>query len=352
MTRVTIKDVADLAGVSTATVSNALNRPHKLSRKTLTRVRTAIKESGYVSDETARLLRVGVGRAVGVLVYDTANPLYAQILTGIEDESAANDLFALVCNTNGRSGREEDYVRFLEAQRVRGLVILPAGEVPESALGAHERGTPLVLLGETTKASPFSTVSGDDTRGGKMATAHLLQTGRRRIAFVGGPLSVPQLRNRLAGARSALPEFNGQAELEVIELDAHTEQAGRRAARQLLARAPQDRPDAVQAGNDLIAAGILHELLLAPSIRVPDDIAVIGYDDLPLAETAAVPLTTVRHPAVLMGRMALDLLIREIDSRDEGPPRHLIYVPELVVRDSTLPWPVATDLRAAATEDA
>jgi LacI family transcriptional regulator len=334
MNRVTLRDVAQRADVSTATVSNALNRPERLSRKTLQRVRAAIQETGYVSDETAKLLRVGVSKSIGVIVSDSGNPFYAELLHGLEDAASAHGLFVLHANSNGSLTREADYVRFMESQRVRGLILAPFGDVPEAVLEMAERGTPFVVLGEAAEDAGFPTVSGDDTRGGMIAARHLLSLGRRRIAFVGGPLSVPQVANRLSGARMALNEMDA-ASFEVIETPGHGVADGVEAGRRILQRKPEDRPDAIQAANDLLAIGLAQSLSRDPSARIPADIALIGYDDVPFAASAIVPLSTVRHPGALIGKTAIDLLLSELDEPADAYRRHLVFLPELIVREST-----------------
>lgn len=334
MNRVTLRDVALRAGVSTATISNALNRPELLSKKTLQHVRAAIDAAGYITDDTAKQLRVGVSRSIGVIVSDTGNPFYAELLHGLEDAAAAQGLYVLHANSNGSLEREADYVRFMESQRVRGLILAPSGSVPDAVLEMAERGTPFVVLGETTDDASYPTVSGDDTRGGTLAAKHLVDRGRRHIAFVGGPLSVPQLANRLSGARNATRDTDG-VQFEVIETDDHTVAAGMRAGEAILARPAAERPDALQAGNDLLAIGLVQALTASGGVRVPEDIAIIGYDDVPFAASAVVPLSTVRHPGPLIGRTALDLLLSELDEPNSTYRRHLVFLPELVVREST-----------------
>jgi LacI family transcriptional regulator len=335
MRRVTLRDVAERANVSTATVSNALNRPEMLTRKTLQRVQAAISETGYVSDETAKLLRVGVSKSVGVIVSDSGNPFFAELLHGVEDAAITHGLFVLHANSNGSASREADYIKFMESQRVRGLILAPSGDVPDAVREMADRGTPFVVLGEAVGDTSFPTVSGDDTRGGMIAARHLLDLGRRRIAFVGGPLTVHQLANRLTGASAAVGQV-ADATFEVIETDEHTVAAGVHVGEQLLRRSPENRPDAIQAGNDLLAIGLAQALARDPSLRVPEDVAIIGYDDVPFAASAVVPLSTVRHPGALIGKTALDLLISEADEPADAFRRHLVFIPELVIRDSTV----------------
>lgn len=147
MARVTLRDVAELAGVSTATVSNALNRPGLLSPDTLRRVQAAVQATEYVADDAAKLLRVGTSRSIGVLVSDSGNPFFAELIRGIERAAAVHGLFVLLANSNGDPEREVDYIRFMESQRARGLILAPSGDVPDAVHGSAERGMPFVMLG-------------------------------------------------------------------------------------------------------------------------------------------------------------------------------------------------------------
>lgn len=334
MARVTLRDVAERAGVSTATVSNALNRPHLLSRSTLQRVQNAISATGYVGDDTAKQLRVGTSRSIGVLVPDTGNPFYAELIRSIDTAAARQGLYVLLSNSNDNAEREAEYVQFMQAQRARGLIFAPSSSVLPEAIRTGSREMAVVILGESRTDLAHPSVSGDDTRGGALAAAHLIARGRRRIAFAAGPFSVPQLANRLAGARSAVRDADG-VQLDVIETKGYTTADGVEAAQHILQLPPDRRPDAIQAGNDMIALGILQRLLRDGGPKVPDDIAIIGYDDSPLAASVAVPLTSIRHPAPLMGRTAVDLLLDEFAQSPGAGGRHLVFLPELIEREST-----------------
>jgi LacI family transcriptional regulator len=177
----------------------------------------------------------------------------------------------------------------------------------------------------------------DDVEGGHLAGAHLTAIGRRRLAFVGGPPSIRQVSDRLEGARRAVAATPG-ATLEVIEMTALTVLEGRRAGEAIAARTPAERPDAIFAANDLLAVGLLQALVMSGDLRVPEDIALIGYDDIDFAAATVVPLSSVRQPAALIGYTAVDLLLRELGLADDGEGPHersVLFQPELVVREST-----------------
>ena len=193
-------------------------------------------------------------------------------------------------------------------------------------------GIPAVLVDEQTDRDDVCTVSVDDVEGGYIAVAHLLARGRRRIAFVSGPLSTRQVADRLVGARRAVDEVVG-ATLEIVEAEAMTVLAGRAAGERLGER--DDRPDAVFAANDLLAVGVLQALTLLGDVRVPEDIALVGYDDIDFAAAAVVPLTSVRQPAESLGSTAVDLLLRQLEGDIDATRRHVRFEPELVTRASS-----------------
>jgi LacI family transcriptional regulator len=215
------------------------------------------------------------------------------------------------------------------------VLISPLGEITERLRQLRKRVIPAVLVDRTSADISFSSVSVDDVAGGRLAVEHLITQGRRRIAFVGGPLQIRQVVDRLAGARQAAAE-HPEVSLEVIETRALSVIEGRSAGNSVLARAADDRPDAVFAANDLIAMGVLQALNMQGALHVPRDVALIGYDDIDFASAAVVPLSSIRQPSALIGQTAVELLLDE--AKDASiPPRQIVFQPELVVRESTLP---------------
>jgi LacI family transcriptional regulator len=334
-TTVSIRDVAVRAGVSVGTVSNVLNNPGKVSPASVTRVLAAIEELGYVRNDAARQLRAGRSTTIGLVVLDVRNPFFTDVARGAEDEAATHGLSVILGNSDENIERESAYLDLFEVQRVHGVLISPYGDVGPRLARLRSRGTPAVLVDRISTDHTFSSVSVDDVAGGRLAAQHLLDTGRRRIAFAGGPFDIRQVSDRLLGARAAV-EAVPDASLEVIELAALTVLEGRRVGQALVARPPAERPDAVFAANDLVATGLLQALVMTGSLRVPHDMALIGFDDIDFASAAVVPLSSIRQPSQLIGRTAVQLLIEE--ARDPGlAPRQVIFQPELVVRASTGP---------------
>jgi len=332
---VSIRDVAERAGVSVGTVSNVLNSPGKVSPKSAARVLAAIDELGYVRNDAARQLRAGRSTTIGLIVLDVRNPFFTDLARGAEDEAAQHSLSVILGNSDENSDREAAYLDLFEEQRVHGVLISPYGDVGPRLQRLRSRGTPAVLVDRVSDDEHFSSVSVDDVAGGRIAARHLLDTGRRRLAFAGGPFDIRQVSDRFAGAR-AVVDTVPDATLEVIDVTALTVLEGRRAGQALLARPVGERPDAVFAANDLVATGLLQALVMQGSMRVPDDIALIGFDDIDFASAAVVPLSSVRQPSQLIGRTAVQLLIDEAADPSLSA-RQVVFQPELVVRASTAP---------------
>lgn len=331
-----VKDVAAAAGVSIGTVSNVLNQPDRVSAATLTRVRAAIEELGYVRNDAARQLRAGRSLSIGFIALDLANPFFAAVAKGAQERAAEEGLFVLAAASNDTPEREVAYLDHFREQRVVGVLVTPASGDPGALARLEAVGAPIVLVDRDAGDARLSSVSVDDVHGGYLAVSHLLGTGRRRVVFVGGPPTLPQVIDRLAGARRASAEVNG-SDLEYMATTELTVMAGREAAARILERDPIERPDAVFCANDLVAIGMLQGLSIIGGVRVPADIALIGYDDIDFAATAIVPLSSVRQPAVQIGRAAVELL-REQDD-DPAQPRRVRFMPELVIRESSRPSP-------------
>lgn len=328
-----VRDVARLAGVSPGTVSNALNHPEKVSERTRERVLAAIAELGFVPNNAARQLRRGTNESVGLIVLDVANPFFTSVAHGAE-RTLAEARRPLVLAQSGHSPeRERDYLDLFAEQRLSGVLITPAGDVLDRLRRLRDRGTAIVVVDRLTGEDEFSSVSVDDRLGGRLAAEHLVATGRSRVAFVGGPEELTQIRHRLGAVREVVEE-SGAGSVLHVDLPTLDVEAGRTAARRLLDLPVRERPDAVVAANDLIALGVLQTLTLA-GLSVPDDVAIVGYDDIEFAAAAAIPLTSVRQPAVEMGEVASRRLLEVIADPGSASVEHTVLQPELVVRRST-----------------
>lgn len=320
---VSVKDVAAAAGVSAGTVSNALNHPERVAPETVERVRRAIRDLGYVRNDAARQLRAGRSRSVGLIVLDMRNPFYADVARGADARAAQDGLSVLVSDSARDGERERRLVDLFAEQRASGVIATPLTADLEHFERLAQRGVPVVLVDHEGESDGLSTVSVDDRKGGRLATEHLLARGCARVAFVGGPSGLRQVRDRFAGARAAASAAG--VDLERIEIDDLTVGHGRSAGEALLRRPAGKRPDGIFAANDLVAVGLLQALTMTGGVRVPDDIALVGYDDIDFAASTVVPLTSVRQPAELLGETAIELLAQE-------PGEHVRFEPQVVVR--------------------
>jgi len=336
MSRVTtttsIKEVAKLAGVSLGTVSNVLNQPERVAESTRRRVLDAIAKLGYVRNDSARQLRAGSSRQIAIVVLDVANPFFTDVVRGAETEAENRGVMMVVCNSGEDAGRERRHLGLLEEQRIRGVLITPVDDTRTSRLEQLiKRGVPVVLVDRGSGWRNRCSVAVDDVLGGRLAGEHLVDIGHRRIAFVGGPMTIPQVADRYRGVALAM---DGAAHLTTISTPSLTAASGRTAVGELAGLPNAHRPTAVFCANDLLALGVLQEATRR-GLRVPEDIAIVGYDDIDFAAAAAVPLSSVRQPREQLGRTAAQLLLEEVEADSRHEHRHVVFQPDLIVRDSS-----------------
>jgi LacI family transcriptional regulator len=329
-----VKDVAARAGVSLGTVSNVLNRPERVSGATRAKVEEAMAELGFVRNESARQLRAGTSRTLAYVMLDAGNPFFTDVAQGIEDAAEAVGLSLLLCNSGQRGEREEQHLQLLQQQRVQGLLVTPVD--PESPLLEEIRrhGTPVVIVDRTRSDSTFCSVAVDDLLGGRLAVEHLVDRGHERVAFVGGPMTLGQVRDRLEGARAAWAAAGRPPDdLTVITTSSLDVASGREAGARLAGLPSSRRPTAAFCANDLTALGLLQHTI-GNGTKVPEQLAIVGYDDIEFAAAAAVPLSSVRQPRHELGRAAAELALDEA----QNPVHHhrqILFTPELVAREST-----------------
>jgi LacI family transcriptional regulator len=319
-------------------VSNVLNRPDAVAEGTRQRVLAVIERLGYVRSESARQLRAGHSRIIALLVLDIANPFFVEMARGAQLAAREAGLAVMVCNSAADPAEESDYLAMFAEQRVRGVLLTPTDGTGDDPGVMRHRGLPFVFADRELPSAQACSVSVDDVAGGRLAVGHLLAAGHRRVMYLSGPAHLTQSRDRHTGALAAFDEARlSRDRLTVIEAARFDVAAGRETAVRLLATAGPDRPTAVFCANDLLALGAL-QALYAAGIRVPEDIALVGYDDIDFAGAAAVPLTSVRQPAHRIGRTAAELLIEETGERAaEHVHQRIVFRPELVVRASSLP---------------
>jgi len=327
-----VKDVAALAQVSVGTVSNVLNRPDQVTPDKRKRVQAAIAQLGFVRNESARSLRSGSSRSLGMLVLDVRNPFFTDVALGAEDVAEEHKYSFILANSSEDARREQTYLDLFEEQRVQGILITPFGDVLQRLEAMHSRGIPSVLVDRLAGSEDFCSVSVDDEAGGRAAMEHLIAGGVERPAFVGGPFTLQQVADRHAGAL-AVAEAAGVS-LQLFETPNLKFERGRQIGDIIGDLRQSRRPDAVFAANDQLALGLLQSFT-AKGIRVPGEIALIGFDDIDFASQSSIPLSSVRQPRQLIGERAAQLLFDEIENPGGHGHQQIVFTPELVVRASS-----------------
>jgi LacI family transcriptional regulator len=329
----TIREVAESAGVSYATVSHVINNTRLVSPETRERVLAAMDALNYRPNALARSLRQGKTNTLGLVLPDSANPFFAEISRSIEDEAFKKGYSVFLCNTELDTQRELFYVDVLSKKQVDGIIFVAAGDQVDSLEFLVSRNMPVVMIDRNLPNVEVDAVLTDNQLGGYLATRHLLELGHKRIACIAGPSSITPSAERLIGYRKALEEAGLPYNESLILRGDYHPQSGMELTHSILEMDP--RPTAIFALNDLMALGALRAAAEA-GCSVPADLAVVGYDDLELAQYANPPLTTISQPKKEIGIQAVHLLVDRMSRKSRAPSR-LVLAPELIVRRSTQP---------------
>ncbi|WP_263105280.1 LacI family DNA-binding transcriptional regulator [Kitasatospora sp. DSM 101779] len=332
--RPTLEEVAALAGVGRGTVSRVINGSPRVSEKAREAVQAAIAELGYVPNRAARTLVTSRTDSVALVVPEAetrlfSEPYFSDIISGVSAELAETDMQLLLILVRNQRERER-LSAYLTAQRVDGVLLVSVHQDDPLPSILESLEIPSVLAGRRGDLEPLSYVHADNAGGARMAVRHLLRRGCRQVATITGPLDMEVAQARLGGYRRALEEAGRPYDEELVGLADFTEEGGRLAMRELLERRPD--LDGVFCASDLMAAGAM-QVLRAAGRRVPDQVAVIGFDDSIVARHTDPPMTSVRQPIEEMGRTMARLLLEEIAERGRAR-RQVVLATELVVRDS------------------
>lgn len=327
---VSLRDVAKAAKVSVGTVSNVLNRPEVVAPETLARVQGTIKDLGFVPNGFARHLRSGNSRTLGLIVPDVANPFFTEVARGVEDAASKRDYAVFLCNSDESATKEDRYINILIEQQVRGVLITPTDVKSDRLDAMRERGIAVTLVDREIKGRKQCSVSVDDIHGGQLGIEYLTGLGHTDIAWVCGPDSIPQVADRGAGVAKAA-KFAG-ATVETIRVSLMNTTQGEEAAKKILAL--KTIPTAIFCANDLLALGVMR-FLRENKLRIPEQVSVLGYDDIEFAASAAVPLSSISQPAYQMGVTAADLLLNECEEAETHEHQQIRFQPQLVERAST-----------------
>lgn len=326
----TVKDIARLAGVSTTTVSRVLNNHPQVSEDTRLKVQQAMAQCGYKPSQVARGLRLQASNILGLIISDIANPFFPSVVRAIEDVAYAHQYHLLLCNSNEDADREALYIDVLQAQRVAGVIISPRDEDSTRCETLIASGIPVVAMDRCLRRLEVDTVVTDNVEGSCQAVSHLLKLGHRRIGLIGGPILATTGRERQEGYRKALLEAGLQPDQRLIKIGDFKQESGYRGVCDLLAA--EDPPTAIFTSNNLMTLGALGAIR-DKGLKIPDDIALVGFDDLPWAALLVCPLTTVAQPTYDLGQIAAEMLLGRIADKDR-PIRKIKLEPTLIVRQS------------------
>ncbi|WP_206543652.1 ribose operon transcriptional repressor RbsR [Pantoea dispersa] len=327
----TMKDVARLAGVSTSTVSHVINNNRFVSEQVRDRVEQAIRELNYAPSALARSLKIKQTRTIGMLLTASSNPFYSEVVRGVENSCYERGYSLILCNTEGDEERMNRSLETLMQKRVDGLLMMcTETHLPSPDILNRYPSVPMVMMDWAPFEGRGDIIQDNALLGGELATQYLIDRGYTRIACIAGPLDKTPARLRLDGFHQAMAA-SGLAVPPGYVVDGDFEfQGGFNAMNQLLALDPP--PQAVFTSNDAMAVGVYHALYQA-GLRVPQDMAVMGYDNIELARYLTPPLSTIHQPKDELGELAIDTLIHRMSDPDASQ-QTLVLTPELVERGS------------------
>jgi len=326
----TISEVAKKAGVSPTTVSHVINRTRFVSDEKRERVERAIEEMDYRPNALARSLRNGYTHTLGLILPDSANPFFAEVGHSIEIAAFQAGYSVILCNTENDFAKENLYIDVLTKKHVGGMIFVMMGERTDSLKNLVEMEIPTVVMDRDFPGLEMDVVLADNHQGGVLAVDHLISMGHKRIGCIAGPSSINPSSRRLAGYKQALQAANLVAEPELIMNGDFHPESGWKLGHAMLSQ--RNAPTAIFACNDLMAIGVMRAATEL-GLRIPDDLALVGYDDIELASYTSPSLTTIKQPKAEMGLASLTFLLRRIKDKQSSPQYALLPV-SLVIRGS------------------
>jgi LacI family transcriptional regulator len=329
----TIQDVAKLAGVAPITVSRVINNSGYASEETRARVEAAITTLGYIPNTLARGLRSKRTHTLALVMTDITNPFFTQIARGVEDQASRSGYTVIYCNTDESEAKEEKYISILMQKQVDGVLLVPARSNSKSVNFLFSNGIPVVLIDRSIPDTQTDLVRSDSEQGAYNLTRHLIELGHKKIVTISGPREVSTASDRVSGYRRAMAEA-GLEDLESIYYDTYTQTSGYELTHQALTLNP--RPTAIFGTNNFISIGVLKALRNA-GLRVPEDVSVVGFDDLPASMVVDPILTVAAQPAYEMGSQAAELLLKRISAELPEINQEVILPTEIIIRRSSGP---------------
>jgi len=327
----TIRDVAKRAGVAPITVSRVVNGSGCVSQATRARVERAIADLGYVPNTLARSLRSRQTQTLALVLTDIANPFWTTVARGVEDAASDAGYTVILCNTDESEVEQGRYLRVLAQKQVDGILLVPARSTTEPVAFLRRQGTPVVVLDRRVPDGQVDVVRCDSTGGAYRLVRLLLARGHRRVALLGGPRGVSTADDRVAGYRRALAERGLDVDGAPVYRGSFTQASGYEMTRRALAATP--RPTALFAANNFIAIGAIRALRDA-GLRVPEDVALVAFDDLPPALVIDPFLTVAAQPAYEMGRRATELLLARLSGEAPEAHQEIVLPTQVIVRQS------------------
>jgi LacI family transcriptional regulator len=327
----TISDVAKRAGVSPVTVSRVINRVGNVNAATQQRVEQAIEDLGYVPSGVAQSLRSKRTRSLALIVPDIQNAFWTTVARGVEDAAQSRGYSVFLCNTDENAAKQQRYLDVVISQRVDGVIIAPFGSEAKDLAKLRDRAVPTVAIDRYIEGWEVDSVSGDSLSGARALVSHLIALGHRRIAMLAGPATTATAADRVAGYRIALAEAGIAEDPRLIWYGEYKALSGERMMAQALDAG--GAPTAVFAANNAIAMGVIDELERR-SLRIPHDIALVSFDDLPNTSRLFPFLTVAIQPAYEIGANAAQLLLSRLDADVPLQPRHVVLPTRLIIRYS------------------
>lgn len=329
---VTINDIAARLGIANSTVSRALRDDPRISSRVTREVKQAAAQMGYVPNITARSLRTGQSRLIGLVVRDIRDEFSIETVRAVEEACVEHNYGLLLCNADHAADKEQYYLRVLQQRRADGILILTPAWATATPYMWVEATTPAVLIDTELEGSPLCAITVDHVLGGYLATGHLLAQGHRHIAFLAGPMHLSSCARMTRGYRDAMTEAGIPAEQQVVVVTEKTELAdGQAGLIEILQRYP--RATAMATVSDWMAIGAL-DTARQRGLKVPDDFSIVGYDDVLIAHLVSPPLTTITYDRKALGALAVNLLLSEMNEAQHAH-RQVTLPPSLVVRGST-----------------
>lgn len=330
----TLKEVAKYAKVSITTVSRVMNEADKVNPETRERVQRVMRELDYQPNRVAQRLRTSKGQSklLGLIIPDIQNQFYSSIVRGVEDVAYGKDYAVILCNSDENPTKERFYLDVLQSESVDGVILPPIHQYSKVVEGLIESGVPVVCVDRKLVREAVDTVVVNNEKGGYLAVKHILDFGHKRIAILTSSSQFSSFDERLTGYKNALKDHNIALDDELIkEGDPRSTESAYLFTKELLRLS--NPPTAIFATNNLMTLGVL-EAVHEEQLNVPDDISIVGFDDMPWARAISPPLTVIKQPGYEMGRRATELLFQRFDDPKREPVQ-IIMEPTLIIRKST-----------------